>query len=70
MDISPTNTLANRHRPKKFNDIIGNATEVTRLKGILVSKKIPNAMMFVGASGIGKTTLARLFGYYLRANIM
>lgn len=68
MDISPTNTLANRYRPKRFNDIIGNATEVTRLKGILVSKKIPNAMMFVGASGVGKTTLARLFGYYLNCD--
>ena len=44
--------------------MIGNPAEVTRLKGILASKKIPNAMLFIGATGVGKTTLARIFGYY------
>lgn len=68
MDISPTNTLANKYRPKRFADVIGNTTEVTRLRGILSSKKIANAMLFIGPSGIGKTTLARLFGYYLNCD--
>jgi len=50
-----------KYRPKTLDRIIGQEALVNRLKGIVSSKKIPNAMLFVGPSSAGKTTLARAF---------
>lgn len=54
-----------KYRPKVFDDIAGNKAVITRLKGIIKTKKVPNAMLFSGVSGTGKTTLSRLFTRYL-----
>jgi DNA polymerase III subunit gamma/tau len=50
-----------KHRPKTLDRIIGHEKVVTRLKGIIKSKKYPQAVLFVGATSSGKTTLARAF---------
>lgn len=52
-------TLALDYRPKTLEKIIGHESSVTRLKGMLASKKIPNALLFIGPTSAGKTTLAR-----------
>jgi DNA polymerase III subunit gamma/tau len=51
----------NKYRPRKFDQLIGHERAVTRLRGIVKSGKIPNALMFVGPTSCGKTTLARCF---------
>ena len=50
------------HRPKKFEEIVGNKATVKSLESVLnrEKKKIPHAFLFHGASGCGKTTLARI----------
>lgn len=57
--------LAIKYRPSKWSEVVGQDKVVHQLKGMLQSHRIPNAMMFVGPSGVGKTTLARLFTRYL-----
>jgi DNA polymerase III gamma/tau subunit len=51
-----------KYRPTTLDKVIGNEKVVTRLKGIIKSGKVPKAMLFVGPSSSGKTTLARAFG--------
>jgi len=60
--------LAKKYRPLKFADVLGQHHVVSGLKGLLRRDKFPVAMMFVGPSGVGKTTLARLFAHYSGCN--
>ncbi len=50
-----------KYRPKKLDQIVGHEKVVSRLKGIISSGKFPNALLFIGPSSAGKTTLARCF---------
>lgn len=58
-------SLPVKYRPKIWDDVVGHATEITRLKGMIKSGKIPHALLFVGPSGVGKTTLAKIFASYV-----
>lgn len=55
-----TDTIANRHRPKKFSDVVGQGKEIEVLKQVVAKSWRPNAIMLTGPFGTGKTTLARL----------
>lgn len=44
-----------------FSEFLGNTRIVTALRGTLASGRVPHAMLFAGARGIGKFTLARMF---------
>ena len=50
-----------KYRPRTLERIIGNEKIVQRLEGIVRTTKVPNALLFVGPSSAGKTTLARAF---------
>ena len=58
-----SNTLPyhTKYRPSTLERIIGHEKVVTRLQGIIKQNKVPNALLFVGPSSAGKTTLARAF---------
>lgn len=56
-----TRDFDEKYRPTTLDKVIGNEKVVTRLKGIIKSGKIPKAMLLVGPSSAGKTTLARAF---------
>jgi DNA polymerase III subunit gamma/tau len=49
-------------RPKKFSEVCGNLAILSSLKNIVSQKqnKRPHAFLFQGASGCGKTTIARI----------
>ena len=63
--LKTNDTLALRHRPRKLAEVVGQDQAKKTLAGAFASKSVPNAFMFVGESGIGKTTLARLVARYL-----
>jgi DNA polymerase III gamma/tau subunit len=44
-----------------FNDFLGNERIVTALRGMLSRSREPSAILFTGARGVGKFTLARMF---------
>lgn len=54
-------SLAVQYRPKKFEDVCGQGATITILKKQLELRDFKNAYLFVGPSGVGKTTLARIF---------
>lgn len=53
--------LDTKYRPRTLDRVIGQEKVVTRLKGIVKSKKFPKSMLFTGPSSAGKTTMARAF---------
>ncbi len=50
-----------KYRPTNLDTLIGHEKIVTRLKGVIASKRIPNAILLTGPSSAGKTTIARAF---------
>ena len=50
-----------KYRPKKFSDVIGQEAVTKTLENAIATNKIPNAMIFCGPRGVGKTTCARIF---------
>lgn len=54
------NILARKYRPKNLNDLVGQEDLVRELRNQFHSGRIPNAFLFIGESGSGKTTVARI----------
>jgi DNA polymerase-3 subunit gamma/tau len=52
--------LALKYRPQVFDDLIGQEIIVDTIKNSISLGKIPNAFLFTGIRGIGKTTIARV----------
>ena len=52
--------LALKYRPQKFKDLIGQTVIVETIINSIMSNKIPNAFLFTGIRGVGKTTIARI----------
>lgn len=57
--------LHRKYRPKKFENFVGNSDVVQRLTKIVEQRNIPNALLFTGDSGLGKTTLMRILARQL-----
>jgi DNA polymerase-3 subunit gamma/tau len=58
-------SLAVAYRPYTLEDMVGQPAVVTQITGILNSRKIPRSLLISGATGNGKTTLARMIARYL-----
>jgi len=54
------NVLALKYRPQTFKDLIGQEVVAQTILNSINTKKIPNAYLFTGIRGIGKTTIARI----------
>ena len=52
--------LALKYRPKTFDDLIGQEAVCETITNAIKADKIPNAYLFTGIRGIGKTTTARI----------
>lgn len=53
--------LYKRHRPKTLDELIGQPEAVRTLKKLLAKpEQFPHTIMLAGASGVGKTTVARI----------
>jgi len=52
--------LALKYRPQVFEDLIGQEVIAETIKNSIISEKSPNAFLFTGIRGVGKTTFARI----------
>ena len=52
--------LALKYRPKIFAELIGQKVIIDTIINSIKSDKIPNAYLFTGIRGVGKTTIARI----------
>ena len=52
--------LALKYRPQNFDDLIGQEVVAETITNSIKANKIPNAYLFTGIRGIGKTTIARI----------
>ncbi len=52
--------LALKYRPQTFDDLIGQEVVAETIRNSIKADKIPNAYLFTGIRGIGKTTTARI----------
>ena len=55
-----SNVLALKYRPQTFEDLIGQEVITQTIINSIKADKIPNAYLFTGIRGIGKTTIARI----------
>jgi len=52
--------LALKYRPQTFEDLIGQEVVAETIINSIKADKIPNAYLFTGIRGVGKTTIARI----------
>ena len=52
--------LALKYRPQNFDDLIGQNVVAETITNSMVATKVPNAYLFTGIRGVGKTTIARI----------
>ena len=52
--------LALKYRPQSFDDLIGQDVVVKTITNSIAANKVPNAYLFTGIRGVGKTTIARI----------
>ena len=52
--------LALKYRPQNFDDLIGQDVVAETITNSIEANKIPNAYLFTGIRGVGKTTIARI----------
>ena len=57
---SKSKVLALKYRPSHFDDLIGQEIVGETIFNSIKTNKIPNAYLFTGIRGVGKTTIARI----------
>lgn len=62
-------SLATTYRPKTFSEVCSQRSIVNILQKQIELKSFKNAYIFYGASGCGKTTLARIFANAINNNL-
>ncbi len=63
-----TKVLALKYRPQSFDDLIGQTVVSETIKNSIKADKIPNAYLFTGIRGVGKTTIARIIAKALNCS--
>ena len=58
--------LALKYRPRTFNDLIGQETTAETIKNSIKIDKTPNAYLFTGIRGVGKTTIGKMLSEELK----
>ncbi len=61
-------SLYRRHRPRTFEDVVGQEHIVRTLRNAIELDKVHHAYLFVGSRGTGKTSMAKLLACALNAD--
>jgi DNA polymerase III subunit gamma/tau len=64
----PMLSLYRRHRPKTFDEVVGQEPIVRTLRNAIELDKVHHAYLFVGSRGTGKTSMAKLLACALNAS--
>src|SRR5215208_3987041 len=60
-------SLYRRHRPRTFDQVVGQEHIVRTLRNAIELDKVHHAYLFVGSRGTGKTSMAKLLACALNA---
>jgi len=60
--------LYRKIRPTNWSEVVGNKANIQQLQNFVNNEERPHTYLFVGDSGCGKTTIARIFAKELGAN--
>lgn len=63
-----SDTLALLYRPRTFDDLVGQPAVQIILRQMVKTGRIPNALLFTGCRGTGKTTTARILAAALNCD--
>jgi DNA polymerase III subunit gamma/tau len=63
----PMLSLYRRHRPRTFDEVVGQEHIVRTLRNAITLDKVHHAYLFVGSRGTGKTSMAKLLACALNA---
>ena len=58
--MNDNKVLALKYRPQNFDELIGQEVVAKTIMNSIKTGKIPNAYLFTGIRGVGKTTIARI----------
>ena len=61
-------SLYRRHRPRTFDDVVGQEPVVRTLRNAVQRGKVHHAYLFVGSRGTGKTSMAKILAACLNCN--
>jgi DNA polymerase-3 subunit gamma/tau len=64
----PVLSLYRRHRPRSFDQVVGQEHIVRTLRNAIELEKVHHAYLFVGSRGTGKTSMAKLLACALNAS--
>ncbi|MEA2457893.1 MAG: polymerase subunit gamma/tau, partial [Thermoleophilaceae bacterium] len=60
-------SLYRRHRPRSFDQVVGQEHIVRTLRNAIELEKVHHAYLFVGSRGTGKTSMAKLLACAMNA---
>jgi DNA polymerase III subunit gamma/tau len=58
--VTEAASLYRRHRPRAFDDVVGQEAVVRTLRNAVQQDKVHHAYLFVGSRGTGKTSMAKI----------
>lgn len=64
-----SDSFITKYRPEAFDEVVGHQTVIAALQRALEGNDRPHCYLLTGPSGTGKTTIARIIGKYLGAEI-
>src|SRR5690349_23891166 len=67
MGLPPMLSLYRRHRPRTFDDVVGQEHIVRTIRNAIELDKVHHAYLFVGSRGTGKTSMAKLLACAMNA---